>query len=323
MVGRSYQSQRAHHADLVRQTAHSDSAAAQSTVAASWRRSLLHHRLEPESSRSPLVVTEQELEDARDPLGRLLSLAQPTLDRLFNKIGDTGCCVLLTDNQGVILEMRSKDADAQTFWQWGLRTGALWSEEAEGTNGIGTCLAERRPVFIHRDQHFLSRNTALSCVDAPIYDHEGKLIAALDVSTCRQEISKDFLSLIACTLEDAAKKIETDNFLASFHDARIILCQDDGAPGVKLVATDHDDLVIGATRAARKAFGLSNEKLSKPLPAEDILGGNAKSSGLESAERAEIRRALARSGGNVSATASLLGISRATLYRRMKKVGLI
>ncbi len=75
--------------------------------------------------------------------------------------------------------------DDETFRQWGLWTGTVWSEESEGTNGIGTCLVERRTLTIHRDQHFHSRNTLLSCTTAPVYDHEGNLAAALDVSSCR------------------------------------------------------------------------------------------------------------------------------------------
>ncbi len=38
--------------------------------------------------------------------------------------------------------------------------------------------------------------------------------------------------------------------------------------------------------------------------------------------RAELHRALARAGGNVSAAARELGIGRATFYRKMKALGL-
>ena len=32
------------------------------------------------------------------------------------------------------------------------------AEEIEGTNGIGTCIAEERPITVHRSQHFRSRH---------------------------------------------------------------------------------------------------------------------------------------------------------------------
>lgn len=312
----------ARHADIVRETAHSGNAAATSPIAASWRRSLLHHGLEPETSHDIECVTEQELLQTRDRLGQLLDVAKPTLDHLFSKVSDCGCCVVLTDNSGIILERRNRAADEKTFGQWGLRKGAIWSEELEGTNGIGTCLAEDRPVTIQKDQHFHSRNTDLSCVDAPIYDHNGTLVAALDVSICSDTLPPMMMNLISCAVFEAARKIETDNFHACFPNARIIMCQEQGQRGSALLATDQDDLIIGANRAARKAYGLSNEALSCPLPAEDILSGDVRSSDLKNAERAELRRALARTNGNVSAAAKMLGLGRATIYRRMKRLGI-
>ena len=45
-------------------------------------------------------------------------------------------------------------------------------------------------------------------------------------------------------------------------------------------------------------------------------------SDLRAAERAELQRPLARTDGNMSAAARDLGIGRATLYRRLKRLGL-
>jgi transcriptional regulator of acetoin/glycerol metabolism len=61
----------------------------------------------------------------------------------------------------------------------------FWSEKFEGTNGIGTCIVEQRAVTIDRDQHFFTRNSGLFCTTAPIFDENGDLAAALDVSSCR------------------------------------------------------------------------------------------------------------------------------------------
>jgi transcriptional regulator of acetoin/glycerol metabolism len=43
---------------------------------------------------------------------------------------------------------------------------------------------------------------------------------------------------------------------------------------------------------------------------------------LVEAERAALRRVLSRTNGNVSQAAGLLGISRATMHRKMKKLEL-
>lgn len=253
----------------------------------------------------------------------MLQAAQPSLDRLFQAVGGTGCCVLFTDRHGVPIDRRGAQSDDETFHRWGLWTGAVWSEESEGTNGIGTCLAEERPLTIHRDQHFHVRNIDMSCTVAPIYDHEGKLAAALDVSSCRADLTEGFVGLIAAAVADAARRIEAQNFRQAFPTARIMLAPDTDRSTGTLLAIDRDDLIIGATRAARLAYGITDKRLSRPLPADTILSTPAdKTETLGHAERGVLQRALARANGNVSAAAKVLGISRATLHRKMNRLGL-
>ena len=90
-----------------------------------------------------------------------------------------------------------------------------------------------------------------------------------------------------------------------------------------LLAVDRDDLVIGATRAARIGLGVNSAALKRPTPAADLIGrAKAESDDIDRAERAVLQRALARAGGNVSKAAKNLNLSRATLHRKIKQFGL-
>ncbi len=310
------------HADRI-QAAVASNDAARSALVASWRRSSSMHRLDPAERQPPQRLTETELRLARQRIEPLVYAAQASLDRLYLAVGGIGCCVLLADSDGVPVERRGAPADDETFNDWGLWTGSVWSEDAEGTNGIGTCLVEQRALTIHRDQHFFTRNTLLSCTTAPIYDHEGKLAAALDVSSCRADLTEGFVSLIAVAVGDAVRRIEAENFRLAFPDARIVLAPVAERGAGALIAVDADDLVVGATRTARLALGLTAESLAKPMPARDLLGGGALAeSELREAERAVLQRALARADGNVALAARMLGISRATLHRKLNRLDL-
>ncbi|KPF56575.1 transcriptional regulator of acetoin/glycerol metabolism [Novosphingobium sp. 1529] len=299
------------------------SRAAVSAVAASWCRSALHHGLDPAAPRS---VAERlggaELKALRAGNGELLAVAAPVLDRLFGSVGLAGACVLIADTGGVVLDWRAGDADASRFEELGLAPGASWAEAAQGTNGIGTCLVEGRAVTIHRDEHFASRNVGVSCMDAPIFDAEGRLIAALDISSARGDHDRAMAALIAALVQDAARHIERDLFCRRYAAARIVLAgTDPAARGHALLAVDRDDLVIGATRAARQHFRLGSGTAICPRPLGEFLGDGQPAS-FDDGDRAVLRQALARAGGNVSSAARLLGIGRATFYRRMERVGL-
>lgn len=311
----------ARHADRI-QTAIASNGAAKSALIASWRRSSALHGLHPTGRKTTDRLTDYEFRKVRQSVEPLIRVAQSSMDRLYLAVGGVGCCVLLADQNGVAVERRGTPSDDATFRSWGLWPGTNWSEQSEGTNGIGTCLAEQRAVTVHRDQHFLARNTQLSCTTAPIYDHHGHLFAALDVSSCRADLTEDFLNLIAMAAKDAAAQIETECFRLAFPCARIVIVPIAEKGMRALIAVDADDLVIGATRAARQALGNTHARLGTSLPAADVLGlAGSSIESMDAAERGVVKRALARANGNVTAAAQALGMSRATFYRKLRRLG--
>jgi transcriptional regulator of acetoin/glycerol metabolism len=308
------------HADKVRAAAEA-SDAARSRLAASWHRSINHHGLDPAERRRPLAVDAGTLTERRQAAGHLMAVATPRLDQLFSLVGLSGCAVLLTDATGLVIDHRASPGDAPTFRDWGLWSGVDWSEAAEGTNGIGTCLAEERRVIIHRDEHFHDRNTAMSCLDAPIWGSDGRLLAALDVSSARADQTEAFNRLIAAQVAQTARAIEEALFRADHAGARVLSIEGEDPGAAVLLAVNADDLVIGATRAARRQFGLGLAARLPLRPAADLLG--QRGADLDQAERAALVQALARAGGNASAAARALGIGRATLYRRLERLGIV
>ncbi|MGV0594489.1 GAF domain-containing protein [Mycolicibacterium porcinum] len=65
----------------------------------------------------------------------------------------------------------------------GFVEGATWSENAVGTNGIGTALASHRAVQIFSAEHFLRSHHPWTCAGAPIKDpRTGQVIGIVDVS---------------------------------------------------------------------------------------------------------------------------------------------
>ncbi|HEX7761270.1 MAG TPA: GAF domain-containing protein, partial [Caulobacteraceae bacterium] len=252
--------------------------AARSVVAASWRRCLTVHQLDPEACGPPRILTEGELRPIRETMAPLVRAAEGVLDRLFLAVGDAGCCVLLTDPQGVPAARRGVSVDDEAFRRAGLWVGAVWSEATAGTNGIGTCLAEQRPLTIHHDQHFHTRNIGLSCTVSPVYDHLGRLAGALDVSSCRSDMADSAVGLVAAAVLDAARRIEGRAFRQAFEAARIVLLGEDTVadrPSSPLLAVDADDRIIGASRAARLALRLTDEILARGLPAADVIAPSA------------------------------------------------
>ncbi len=309
------------HGDRVRRTALSRQEIVRSGLAASWRRSLLHHRLDPDRPDTGDRLTAGALRERQQALSATLHTSRPLLDRLAAAVCDNGYAVLMTDAEGIVSDRRVHAGSQTAFDTAGLALGSDWSEATQGTNGIGTCIVEKRPVTIHRDQHFRTRNTVMSCIDAPIFRHDGSLAAILDVSACRSDLSAAVARIIAISVNDTAWQIEAALFRSAFPKARIVIGDRPAHHGTVLLAVDADDLVVGATRGARRVFGITEADLVARMPAGDLLSGWGKAD-LGQALRGEIQRALSRARGNAAAAARDLGIGRATLYRHLKRLGI-
>lgn len=297
--------------------------AAHSAIVASWRRCTHAYGLDPETAGPQRLLEGRELRDSRERSEFLLGIARPGMERLNALAGGSGCCVMLAGVDGVPVEWYGSGAEEADARGWGLWPGVDWSERSEGTNGIGTCLVEKRALTIRREQHFYARDLQISCAVAPVFDHRGQIAGALDISVFRSDISENFMGLMAMAVAETARQIETGIFRDAFPGARLVAVpgKDTAHPG--FVAVDRDDMVIGATRAARAAAGINDEDISRGLPVEDMFGGDEDPRlDMENAQRGVLRRTLARTNGNVTAAAAALDLSLATLKRRLKSFGI-
>src|SRR5882672_12359845 len=112
-------------------------------VRASWQRSAERYRIAQDSRQAPWILTTQELSVSRAPVDELIGIAAHENDRLFAAVGKVGYALLFTTAEGVVADMRGDAERIQQFQHWGIWQGGVWAESVEGTNGIGTCIAER------------------------------------------------------------------------------------------------------------------------------------------------------------------------------------
>lgn len=232
-------------------------------ISDSWRRCQVDYRVDAKSRSTPHVVTQGELRVSREPVANMLVQAQDEMDRLYAVVRQQAYVVLLCNSEGIAVHHRGDEAKAEEFKKWGIWLGGVWSELAEGTNGIGTCITDQRPVLVHCGQHFRSRHTRLSCAGAPIFDPHGQLAAVLDVSRVDREGDNRSFPLVLETTIVSARAIEERTFREHFRYAWTIAAapSDDCGSGL-LLAIDNDHRILGADRVAREVFGLNDKSLA-------------------------------------------------------------
>jgi len=240
-------------------------------VRSSWSRCVNNFALDPDERKRPNSVESADLQARRERLGVLLDIARIEMEALGKLIRHSEYSIVLTDRDGVILNCLGDSGFSATARRAGLREGVMWSEREMGTNGMGTCLMARRPVVIHRTDHFLAQNTQLTCSAAPIFDMRGELLAALDISGASANFQSHTLALV----DMAAQNVENRTLLSAckdYHLVRFHNCPEFvSTPGEGVLAFDDQGLIKGANRAALKLLGERDHESLCGQPVDRIL----------------------------------------------------
>lgn len=172
-------------------------------IARSWRRSLAGE-----------VSTDRLAFQWRDPSGRselLCRSAALVVDRLHADLGELGVAVFLSDPRGRILRRRAADAvqrrrlDASCAAE-----GFDFSEPAVGTNGIGTVLEERAPMFVHGAEHFNDLLEPLTCAGAPIRLPSSDRVAGSMALACSVDAANPMMLSLAVQAAREIEQVMTD-----------------------------------------------------------------------------------------------------------------
>jgi transcriptional regulator of acetoin/glycerol metabolism len=188
-------------------------------IARSWMRCVNDYALNPGNALDAHEDIEPGFDQRRQSSALLLSNAKAEMSSLFQQLANRDTVVVIADADGIVLDTVGDGCFARQAARVGMRPGGDWSEQANGTNGIGTCLVEREMVVVDRSEHFYPRLTRMSCTGAPVFDHVGDLVGVLDVTSESDLSQQHFRMLIGMS----AQTIENRLFEAKFERAACIL----------------------------------------------------------------------------------------------------
>lgn len=186
----------------------------------------------------------------------LCAHATPVMETLHEQIVNTQSMIVLTDAEGLILHSIGDDDFLRRAEKVALRPGANWAEERQGTNAIGTALAERCPTVVHGEQHYLAANRFLTCSSVPILDPYGDLIGVLDVTGDHRSYHQHTMALAKMSVQMIENHLFTNTFRETlqiaFHGRPEFL----GTLMEGIAAFTCDGRFLSANRSAQFQLGL-------------------------------------------------------------------
>ena len=175
-----------------------------------------------------------------------------------------------------------------------LRPGAIWEEQAAGTNAIGAALAERHSISVFGGEHFFEAHSILSCSAAPIFDPYGAIAGVLDLTNASCEPQALTMALV----NRAAEQIERALFDAQFRDCEQMHFHSDPY----LIGSSHEgslafegDRMVGANRNGISCLDFTGRRAAPSASTSCSPSSTAGSATIPRRTTASFRRRKARS----------------------------
>jgi len=167
--------------------------------------------IDPELKTAPKVTEEDFLLICQKRKHLLLNIARPVINKFSPFFDYSEYIAALTDENGTILYIYGKDTLTKVASEYGFVVGSTFSEEAVGTNAIGTCLALGQPICIVGQDHFVKQWRNFGCAASPIRDpFSGEIIGSLNLSSYADAFhifSLGFVESLAIMLETTLRNM--------------------------------------------------------------------------------------------------------------------
>jgi len=205
---------------------------------------------------------------------QLCRVARPFMRDLYYFVSGSQFQVVLTDENGFLLEVLGDPAILSRTKQVQLCPGANWSEAQKGTNAIGTALVEKKPVQIYAWEHFCQNNQFLTCSASPILDAGGNVVGVLDVSGDCRAANPHTMGMVVAAVRAIENQIRLEQanhklYAASRYSNALLHSISDG-----LIAIDGNGIVTEVNPRGGEIFGI-NPVLAKGRPLKQICGSQA------------------------------------------------
>ncbi len=181
-------------------------AVARPVVAESWWRSLVA-RIDPEHACPPRVLDREQVLDRREahPLAAALPLLRHALVDATDEVMHM---MIVTDADGHLLWCEGQADVLARAEPVGLTEGTCWTEEAIGTNAMGTALAAGCPVQIHATEHLVQTYHCWTCAASPIRDPDtGAVLGVVDVTGPVRSFHPGTIALVSAAAKLAENQL--------------------------------------------------------------------------------------------------------------------
>ncbi|REE78658.1 PAS domain S-box-containing protein/diguanylate cyclase (GGDEF)-like protein [Paenibacillus taihuensis] len=150
--------------------------------------------------------SEDELNVKRAEYEEILSVINFFVHKMLELMKGIPLLILISDENGCILEMAGDEAIKSVVQQSGIQVGLVFNEQEAGTNSINLVLDSRQPIQLVGAEHYYEFLGSSACYSVPFqYTDISNLLGTITIMTTIDQ-HNPFLLAMLCTVVDSIER---------------------------------------------------------------------------------------------------------------------
>ncbi|WP_216626234.1 EAL domain-containing protein [Paenibacillus plantarum] len=210
-------------------------------------------------------LSEVDLNLKRAEYEEILSVINFFVHKMLELMKGIPVLILITDENGCILDMAGDEAIKSVIEQSGIKVGLVFNEHEAGTNCVNLVLEHRQPIQLIGNEHYYEFLGASACYTVPFkYTDVNNLLGTISIMTAIDQ-HNPFLLAMLCTVVDSIERelmLKKQNSRLHILNQVVIETTRNG-----IIITDRDGIITEFNKFAEILTGSKKQDvINKPIP---------------------------------------------------------
>ncbi|KGR73982.1 EAL domain-containing protein [Ureibacillus sinduriensis] len=164
--------------------------------------------MDPQQFPTAKYISQEKLNSKLSKLTRTFEVLDFFSNKLFQMVEDIPFLLIVTDEEGTLLDIKGDDKLNKNFEKLGIRPGIKCTEEDYGTNAITYALTGNQPVQVVGLQHYKTFLQGIACYTVPLtFESTGFKTGTLTIITLVEYQSPLLLTMLYTVVNSIEREI--------------------------------------------------------------------------------------------------------------------
>ncbi|WP_163536399.1 EAL domain-containing protein [Gracilibacillus sp. YIM 98692] len=216
--------------------------------------------MDPDEILRPAVnMTDSQLEEKRESYSEILEVVSFFSNKLLNSLKGTPILLVVSDENGFVLDLAGDKTIKATVNQLGIKPGAQFTQEDMGTNVISLALQQRHPIQLIGTDHYHKYLQHIACYGVSFhYTDVDNLLGSISIMTTIELQNPLYLNMLSNVVDSIERELllRKQNRKLNIMN-QVMLTRTRNA----IIITDANGIVTEFNEFAEKLSGFTREEI--------------------------------------------------------------